>query len=137
MKKIKIIGGRYGYISPSGVYGVKTPDSPPFEVEDKEANRLERLGVAKIIGVGANEPAKGAADDDKLLTSPADDDENDSYSDEDDVPEYSEESTNSELQAIAKEYGIELPPRANKSQMIEALDDFFGEIPELNAKEPE
>lgn len=137
MKKIKIIGGRYGYISPSGVYSVKTAESAPFEVEDSEAERLIKRGVAKIIGADADVSAKGAADNDKLPTVPADDDENDDESEYDDIPEYNEESTNAELQAIAKEYGIELPPRANKAQLIEILDNYFADSPVLNAKEPE
>lgn len=137
MKKIKITGGRYGYISPSGVYDVKTPDSLPFEVVDSEAERLVRRGVAEIIGADAEVFAKGAADNDKLPTVPADDDENDGESEYDDIPKYNEESTNAELQAIAKEYGIELPPRANKAQLIEILDNYFADSPVLNAKEPE
>lgn len=137
MKKIKITGGRYGYISPSGVYDVKTSDSLPFEVVDSEAERLVRRGVAEIIGADAEVFAKGAADNDKLPTVPADDDENDDESEYDDIPEYNEESTNAELQAIAKEYGIELPPRANKAQLIEILDNYFADSPVLNAKEPE
>lgn len=137
MKKIKIIGGRYGYISPSGVYDVKTPDSLPFEVADSEAERLVRRGVAEIVGAGAAVLAKGAADDEKLPATPADDDENDDESEYDDIPKYNEESTNAELQAIAKEYDIELPPRANKAQIIEILDNYFTDSPVLNAKEPE
>ncbi|MBD5112680.1 MAG: hypothetical protein HDT42_09170 [Ruminococcaceae bacterium] len=137
MKKIKIIGGRYGYISPSGVYNVKTPDDPPFEVDNAEAERLIKRGVAEIIGAGAAVLAKGVADDEKLPATPADDDENDDESEYDDIPKYNKESTNSELQAIAKEYGIEIPPHANKAQIIEILDNYFADSPVLNAKEPE
>lgn len=137
MKKIKIIGGRYGYISPSGVYCVKTSDDPPFEVDDGEAHRLIKRGVAEIVGADAYESAKGAVDNNELPTTPADNGENDDEPEDGGIPEYSEESTNFELQAIAKEYGIEIPPRANKAQILEALDNFFGEIPELNAREPE
>lgn len=72
---------------------------------------------------------------------PADDDGRgygvESVIEERDGPEYSEGNTNAELQAIAKEYGVDLPPRANKAEILAALDDFFGGIPEISAKEPE
>lgn len=133
MTKIKIIGGRYGHISPSGVYSVKTVDDPPFEVEDSEAERLYKRGIATIIRE-SNVPLHDMRGPDwETNTGELSDDETDSVG----FPYYNKDSTNAELQAIAKEYGVELPPRANKAQILEALDDFFGGTPIISAKEPE
>lgn len=147
MKKIKIIGGRYGYISPSGVYSVKTSESEPFKVEDSEAERLIRRGVAEIVDAGAVVLAKGAAADEKPDSGVTPAGYMTDIKPERGVPEYDEDTTNAELQSIAKEYGIEIPSRATKSQIIEALDEYFGRaddngtedenIPQLNVKEPE
>ena len=81
-----------------------------------------------------------AVPDSKVRVLDSDDDEGyevKSTVEERDVPEYSEDNTNAELQAIAKEYGIEFPQRANKAQMLDALDEFFGGTPEISAREPE
>lgn len=118
---IKIIRGTYG-LNSGGNIKPKTCSDLPFHVEPAEAKRLERLGVAEIVG--------SSDDDDQGYKV-------EGVVEERDVPEYSEDSTNIELQAIAKEYGVELPPRANKAQILEALDDFFGGTPIISAKDPE
>lgn len=142
---IKIIRGTYG-LNIGGNIKPKTCGDLPFHVEPDEAKRLARLGVAKIIGAGAITPAKGTEGEPETNPEtspevPADDDgegyEVEDVPEERGVPEYSEDSTNAELQAIAKEYGVELPQRANKSQILDALDDYFGGAPEISAKEPE
>lgn len=142
---IKIIRGTYG-LNSGGNIKPKTCSDLPFHVEPAEARRLERLGVAEIIGSGTVTLTKGTEDETGSLSEtpssvPADDNGEDygveSTLEERDVPEYNEDSTNAELQAIAKEYGVELPQRANKAQILEALDDFFGGAPEISAKEPE
>ena len=53
------------------------------------------------------------------------------------IPKYTAENTNAELLAIAEEYGIDIPAKATKAQIIEALDSYFGDMPVLTAKEPE
>jgi len=148
---IKITQGNYGYNNGDFVR-VKTSSDKPFEVPDAEARRLERLGIAKIVGAGAVTLAKGSPDNEDPFCDPADDinvpvplgdseDEDDDAEydedDEDDVPEYGGDSTNAELQAIAKNYDIEVPPHANKAQLIAALDEFFYNTPNINAREPE
>lgn len=154
---IKIIRGNYGLPSGKSVK-TKTPKDKPFDVDQKEAERLVRLGIAKFVGVDAVVFAKGAPDKEDPFGDPADDidapltlsddgdsededDETEYYEDdanvEGDITEYGEDSTNAELQAIAKEYGIEVPPHANKAQLLEALDEFFGGAPEIGVKEPE
>lgn len=142
---IKIIRGTYG-LNSGGNIKPKTCGDLPFHVEPAEAKRLERLGVAEIVGSSAVTLTKGTEDESETISeispdAPADD-AGEGYGvegvvEERDVPEYNEDSTNAELQAIAKEYGVELPQRANKAQILEALDDFFGGAPLISAKEPE
>ena len=141
---IKIIRSTYG-LNSGGNIKPKTCNDLPVHVEPAEAKRLERLGIAEIVGASAVTLTKGTEDETGALSElpssvPSDDDEDygvGSTLEERDVPEYSEDSTNAELQAIAKEYGVELPQRANKAQMLEVLDDFFDGAPEISAKEPE
>lgn len=154
---IKIIRGNYGLPLGKSVK-VKTPKDKPFDVDQKEAERLVRLGIAKLVGADAAVSAKGSSDKEDPFGDPAgdidapvtlnddvdseDEDDDTEYDEDDDggdddVPEYGENSTNAELQSIAKEYGIEVPPHANKAQLLEALDEFFGGAPEIDVKEPE
>ena len=50
MKLIKLIQGAYGYRAPgSSVTELITTKSPPFEVEESEAERLIALGVAEYV----------------------------------------------------------------------------------------
>lgn len=158
---IKIVRGNYGHTIGKSVH-TKTPKDKPFEVDQKEAERLVKLGIAKIIGAGAAVPAKGSPNkedpfgdpaDDADVSVPIDEDEDDETEydeddeddteygedgeDEDSIPEYGEDSTNAELQSIAKAYGIDVPQHANKAQLLEALDEFFAGAPEINVKEPE
>lgn len=111
MTKIEIIGGRYGYISPSGVYSVKTVDDLPFEVEDSEAERLVKRGIATII-----------RDDNAPL--------NDMRGSEEDgtgeFPKYSTDLSVSELRAIAKNVGISFKVGTTKEEMVAVLDEHFG-----------
>lgn len=142
---IKIIRGTYG-LNNGGNVKPKTCNDPPFHVEPAEAERLKQLGVAEIVGsseVTLTKPAENQPEisPEASFGVPSDDHgkgyEVESVIDERDVPEYSEGNTNAELQSIAKEYGVELPPHANKAAIIAALDDFFGGVPEISAKEPE
>lgn len=142
---IKIIRGTYG-LNSGGSIKPKTCGDLPFHVDTAEAKRLVRLGVAEIVGAGAVALTKDTGDETETYSEtssdvPTDNDgdgyEVESVVEDRDFPEYSEDRTNAELQAIAKEYGVELPPRANKAQILEALDDFFGITPIISAKEPE
>ena len=58
MKKIKIVRGTYGMQKPNS-FGVdpKSPDDPPFDIADDEAERLVELGVAKYCTGAPDEPA--------------------------------------------------------------------------------
>ena len=133
-----------------------TPKSSAFSADSEIEKRLVALGVAEYEGVPkyhdnkeskdipANNPedvggSTGNEDENNFETLGDEDDLEDLIDDdsEDDTPEYSEENTKAELQAIASEWGIEIPGNANKTQILEILDDYFGNAPELSAKEPE
>lgn len=61
---IKIICGAYGYRDEAGILLPKNVKSAPFEVDDKEANRLIRLGVAaKAVATSQQVQPKEDADD--------------------------------------------------------------------------
>lgn len=129
---VRIIKGNYGFAKGASIT-VKTAKDAPFVVPDAEAERLVKLGVAQMVGAGAETSADGSPND--TFGDPADD-MNAAHGDED-IPKYSEESTVADLQSIAKEYNIEVPPRANKAQLLEALDEFFGDVLDIGVKEPE
>lgn len=118
---IKMIDGAYGYNNGVTVKP-KTPADEPFPVSDEEARRLVALGVAEIVSEGGILPASDEGTD---VTVNVPDIENES-----EIPQYSDFSTNSELQAIAEEYGIKISARATKSEMIKALDDYFADMPD-------
>lgn len=127
MKKIVITGGRYGYISPSGVYDVKTTASEPFEVDDKEAARLVKLGVAKIHRESGKRPEKGDVSS-KEGNDPTEDERSTESETEDDMiepPEYSTDSSVGELRAIAKKVGISFKVGTTKEDMVAMLDEYF------------
>lgn len=151
---IKIIKGNYGYHNGVSV-NVRTPADPPFSVSEDEALRLANLGVAEIL---KDEHSKQENERDlppfdngencidkenaESIGNEAEDNYEDHGDDEesgetDDVPEYGQENTIAELQAIASEWGIELPSRASKAQILDILDGHFGKAPKLLAKEPE
>lgn len=104
-----------------------------FSASPETEKHLVKAGAAEIVGAGTAVPAEGLPDD--PFGDPADD--TDTARGDLDIPEYSEDSTNAELQSIAKEYGIEVPPHANKTQLLELLNDYFGDMPEIGVKEPE
>lgn len=123
MKKIKIIGGRYGYISPNGAFFVKTDNSAPFEVDDKEADRLIKRGVAEIVGGSGKHPE---IDDETSRTgSNPTDEENAAGSENEDVFEYDENTSVKELREIGKKCGLSFPVGVTKANMIAALDEYF------------
>lgn len=122
MTKIRIIGGRYGYISPSGVYSVKTVDDSPFEVEDSEAKRLVKRKVAEIVGEHEN-----SAENEPLPNTEGSNPTNgENGADNDMPPEYSTKLSVNELRAIAKKVGISFKVGTTKEEMVAALDEYFG-----------
>lgn len=90
MKLIKIINGTYGFRPQPHVVELKTADDAPFEVDDKEADRLVELGVAAIAFGEDSESLQEAMDEvvDQLGDQPTPpDDEPEDDEPEDDEPE--------------------------------------------------
>ena len=147
---IRIINGNYGHANGLSVT-VKTPKDKPFEVSDSEALRLAGLKVAEIVespsakkekeaDVDYENSVPKAADNADSAEGNENNSENGDFRSEEyesGIPKYSAENTNAELLAIAEEYGIDIPAKATKAQIIEALDSYFGDMPVLTAKEPE
>lgn len=130
---IKIIRGTYG-LNIGGNIKPKICNDEPFDVPFEEAQRLIGMGIAEGYSPSgnANPYADGVIDGENGGNIILEENEDNSG-----IPEYNEDNTNAELQAIAKEYGVELPPRANKAEIIAALDEYFGGVPIISAKEPE
>lgn len=132
---IKIIKGNYGYNN-GRIVKAKTPSDKPFEVDDAEAARLIEQRIAKAVD---NFPVDGtlSAEEETSDNAPyfpkADGDAVGEDDEDYDVPDYNDEMSNADLQSIAKEYGIPIPNRANKSEIITALDHFFGNAPTLRS----
>lgn len=138
---IKIIKGNYGYNN-GRIVRAKSPSDPPFEVADTEAARLIAMGIAKAVDklpvdgkLSAEEKTPDTDPNDSADGNAVGDDDEDEedVGEEDDAPIYNEEMSNADLQAIAKDYGISVPNRANKSELIAALDNFFGSAPTLRS----
>lgn len=123
MKKIKIIGGRYGYISPNGVFFVKTENSAPFEVDDKEADRLIKRGVAEIVRESGKHPE--IDDETSWAGSNPTDEENAAGGENEGVFAYDENTSVKELREIGKKCGLSFPVGVTKANMIAALDEYF------------
>ena len=150
---IKIIKGNYGFPNGASVK-LKTPKDKPFEVDDEEALRLKKLGIAEIVKKVSEKHLDTVDDNSEIGDTPEGDDESESddapedeYASEDSdgteneedsgIPKYSTENTVAELQAIAEEFGIDIPPRAAKAQILKILDEFFGDVPVLTVEDPQ
>lgn len=124
MTKIKITGGRYGYISPAGVYSVKSSDDPPFEVENGEAARLVKRGVAEIDGEGGKRPETGDISNGE--GSNPTEGENPAEGEFVGFFGYDESTSVKELREIGKKCGLSFPVGVTKADMIATLDEYFG-----------
>ena len=108
MVKIKITRGTYGFKQDGGgsIYP-KTVKDPPFEVDEKEAERLIALGVAARV----------------------DDDEDTDDGDEDDGksnPPYDKSMSLKDLQRIAGEYGVKNAEKlTTKDRVITAIEEVI------------
>lgn len=123
MKKIRIIGGRYGYISPNGAFSVKTENSAPFEVDDKEADRLIKRGVAEVVGERGKRSEIGGETGPTGLNPT--DEENAAVGENEGFFEYNENTSVRELREIGKKCGLSFPVGVTKANMIAALDEYF------------
>lgn len=150
MKKVKITFGAYGQHVRNLVV-LRDIRSNPFELDDAEAERLVSLGIAKIIEespVSEDESVKSADSEGTEHEEYADDDVNEDDDtdgaphDDSARPEYSAESSVSELREIAKACGITFSVGTTKVQMVAELDEYFdnngssAEMPNFVAGDP-
>ena len=110
MTTIRIISGNYG-LHVSGRVVRKSKESEPFEVEDREAERLVSLGVAEIVSV-KEEP------------------EEEAEIPEEEPDEDMASKSMKELREIAKEKGVKMKVGMSKDELVEALSD----APDLTAE---
>jgi len=98
MVKIKIIRGTYGYKqNGNGSISPKTVKDPPFEVDEKEAERLIDMGVAAHA---------------------------DNEQDNEENPAYNKSMSLKELQKIAEGYGVENADKlTSKDKVIAAIEE--------------
>lgn len=134
---IRIISGNYG-LQVGASIKVKTPADKPFEVNEQEALRLQKLGVAEICEKGfegkVENNIEGDPEDDPEGLREHDPEDNSPL---EEIPTYSADNTNAELQALAEKYDIDVPSHATKAQLLELLDNYFSELPVLSAEEPQ
>ena len=116
---IHIISGIYGHHREGGYISPKTRLDPPFEVDDAEAERLVSLGVAEYAGT---QVATHLPEPEEIEP------EDDTVADENAAENVFDTMTKAELVAYAKDAGIEIPKRASKADIIDAImgsgDDF-------------
>lgn len=122
MTKIRITGGCYGYVAPNGRFSPKTPLDPPFEVENGEAERLVKIGVAEIVTGGGN----GGKMSDNGVDKVAPPTPKKPTKDKSEGLEYDEKTSVSRLRAIGKSVGLSFPAvGVSKKDMLAALDEHF------------
>ena len=114
MTTVKVISGIYG-LHISGRLTPKTKEDEPFEVDDREAERLVSLGVAEIVK---------AADEAPALT------EEDPETPEEEPDEDIGSKSMKELREIAKEKGVKMKAGMTKEELVDALSD----APDLTAE---
>lgn len=114
MTTIRIISGNYG-LHVSGRVVRKSKESEPFEVEDREAERLVSLGVAEIVKAAGEAPA---------LT------EEEPETTEEEPDEDMASMSMKELREIAKKKGVKMKVGMTKDELVDALSD----APDLTAE---
>ncbi len=148
MAFVRIISGSYG-LKTGGIVRARTRRDPPFELNDREAERLISLGVAEITGSTLKTPVSTEKAGNNVISPTApeippvapvsavvEDVEDIPEDDEGEIPEYGDSTPVNELKNIAKEYGVPLKSGASKDQIIKALDDYFSEsAPDLPSGE--
>ncbi len=147
MRKVRIISGAYGHRNGNRI-DTKDRRSEPFSLDDAEAARLVSIGVAEIVGedvatpkideetvnTGENTPEdeESAEDAENALDDECDTGET-PYTER---PEYSIETSATDLRKIAKEVGITFKVGTTKEDMVDELDEYFDSIPDLTAESP-
>lgn len=132
MRKIKIINGSYGHYE-QGRLAVKDRQSPPFEVEDAEADRLVKMEVAIYADEAVATPSEPIAEEETSENPP---EEKASEIGAEEADESLEEMTINELRGIAAERGIKVKVGMKKAELISLLMDGYDEEPSLDAEVP-
>ena len=116
MRYIQIIRGAYGYRRDgSGTTITKTRTDPPFEVTDAEAERLIKIKVAKYAATPTGDDGVQDLDDDGGK-----------------LPVYDKEMKLTELQEIAKAYGVDASKMRRKDEVITAIESAIAEAKKAN-----
>ncbi len=121
MKNIKIIRGAYGH-RPEGsrLTVTKTPTDPPFSVNDAEAARLSKMGVAAIdngqLTMDNQDAGSRRGDSQSPETPPG----GTTAGTAGDAP-YSVDMTAAELKEAMKAAGLTVKARMSKAEMVAAL----------------
>ncbi len=130
MTKIKIIKGTYGYRpNLNRAPQMVTAKDDAITVEDKEAKRLESLGVALILDcTPVATPCEEAVE---LVEASADlpeveEGEAEEGIDLEDII-YGMEMTATELRNLCNQLGVEVKSSMNKTELVEQLDQFFAD----------
>ena len=100
MARIKIINGVYGMRINGYTVEKKTPEDAPFDVPDREADRLVEMGVAAY----ADETAQTIPEDAEGL------------------PAYNDKMTLGELKKAAEAYGVDAGKCKSKASVIAMID---------------
>ncbi len=143
MVNIVIIKGTYGYKPQKGIVEPKCVNDPPFPVTEEEAERLIGLKVAKYADISSKAPVvpvKASTVDTVVKEAVAaveTDVEPASVIDEE-ILEYSIDSDVKVLRSIAKSVGINFRFGSSKVEMVEKLDEYFGEdkAPNTSVEDP-
>lgn len=117
MTTVRVISGIYG-LHIGGRLCPKNKESEPFEVEDREAERLVSLGVAEIVSV-KEEPEEETVTPEEEAEIPEEEPDEDMAS-----------KSMKELREIAKEKGVKMKVGMSKDELVEALSD----APDLTAE---
>lgn len=135
MSLIKIINGTFGY-RPAGSRSIepKQAGDPPFDVDEKQAQRLVALGVAALVEepkIVHLQPVAttlsgevGSGPSDPL---PIGDDGAEGAEATREKPAYNTEMKANELRALMVEHGLKVKPGMSKADMVEALDTHFAD----------
>lgn len=137
MKKIKITQGTYGFHNGSRIEP-KDRKSESFLLDDAEAARLIRLGVAESVDEAVATPGEHSESSGVGKNSPERKNALEGITgDLDGRPDYSVDSDVKDLRAIAKKAGITFKIGMSKKDMVKALDAHFDdEMPDLSAAPP-
>ncbi len=130
MALVKIIKGFYGLKTNNGIRA-KGIDDVAFELDDVEANRIIELGIAKYAEKTTVATLENHTVNKKIGDSTIEKEilaKNDFNNNDIDIPKYDSTSSVSDLRAIAKDVGITFKVGMSKSDMIAALDEYFGAI---------